>query len=75
VKIDERDMVKVTIPDLVKFMNENLEGTVYMKINGEFEKLTLYNSEGWWRDTRIGKWISDGILFRRRNRPFKSMMA
>jgi len=75
-KYDEKELnIKVTIKDLIDYMNSNPVGFVYLKTGTEFEMITLYNSEYWFNDNRIAKWINEGRLFRRRNKPFESMMA
>lgn len=74
-KFDDKELnVLVNFDELINHIRIHCKAVVYLKTGNEFETVILYSNENWSLDL-TKKYISEGRLFRRRNKPFESMMA
>jgi len=69
------DPKEVNIPvkwdDLVEYLIHNERAFVYLKTGDKFETIVLRASE-YFSKERTMKYIEEGRLFRRRNKPFQN---
>lgn len=74
-EFDEKELnIPVKYDDLISYIQRHYKAYVYLKTDNDFELIILGLWDNW-NDSYVKNWIQENRLFRRRNKPFESMMA
>lgn len=72
---DDKELnIEVKFEDLISHVERKGRAYVYLKTDNQFE-LIIFSMWETWDSSHVKNWIKEHRLFRRRNRPFESMMA